>query len=62
MADGSFQFTLSGEGSAFEIQTSTNLVDWVTLRTNGPFSGPVTLTDTNAPLFPRLFYRARVAD
>lgn len=63
MADGSFQFTLSeGEGSGYQIQTSTNLTDWVTLLTNGPFSAPVTFADTNAAQFGQRFYRARISD
>jgi hypothetical protein len=63
LADGAFQFTLTGgEGSGYELQTSTNLVDWVTLETNGPFTGTLTLSDTNAAQFDRRFYRALIAD
>jgi hypothetical protein len=63
MADGSFQFTLTGgEGSGYEFQTSTNLLDWVSIETNGPFSGTVTLSDTNAAQFGRRFYRVRISD
>ena len=63
LADGSFQFRLTGgEGSGYELQTSTNLGDWITLNTNGPFTGTLTLSDTNAAQFGRRFYRARIAE
>jgi hypothetical protein len=63
LADGLFQLTLTGgEGSSYELQTSTNLVDWVTLETNGPFTGTLTLSDTNAAHYSHRFYRARIAD
>jgi len=57
LSNGSFQFTLTGAaGGNYEIQASTNLVDWVTL-TNAPFSGSATFNDTTATNFTRRFYR-----
>jgi hypothetical protein len=59
--DGKFQFTLTGRtGSGYEIQGSTNLVNWVTVSTNGPFTGSLLFTDTNAPGLNHRFYRARI--
>src|SRR5262249_54649201 len=48
-ANGIFQFSLNGFPSgSYDIQTSTNLINWTTILTNYPFSGSVTVTDTNA--------------
>jgi len=57
LPDGSFQFTLTGStGGTFEIQASTNLVDWLTL-TNAPFAGSAVFTDSTASNFTHRFYR-----
>ena len=54
LPDGSFQLTLTGvTGSGYEILASTNLIDWVTAETNGPFSGTLIFTDTAATNFSR---------
>jgi hypothetical protein len=37
------------------IESSTDLVNWVSLQTN---SSPFTFTDTSAASYPRRFYRA----
>ncbi len=58
----SFQFRLSGDiGNIYEIQTSPNLEDWSTWRTETNTEGSVLVIDT--PLDPegRRFYRARLA-
>lgn len=58
----SFQFRLSGDiGNIYEIQTSPNLEDWTTWRTETNTEGSVLVIDT--PLDPegRRFYRARLA-
>ena len=61
LLDGSFQFSLSGApAGAYDLQASTNLVDWTTIQTNNPFPGTVIITDTNAVHFERRFYRARI--
>jgi hypothetical protein len=60
-ANGAFQFSLNGLASgSYDIQTSSNLIDWTTILTNYPFSGSVTVTDTNAAEFSLRFYRARI--
>lgn len=60
-ANGAFQFSLNGfPSSSYDIQASTNLIDWTTILTNYPFSGSVTITDTNAADFGYRFYRARI--
>ena len=46
----------TGTGTPFVIQASTNLVDWVALASN-PGGGPLDFVDTDAPHFPRRFYR-----
>jgi hypothetical protein len=57
LPDGSFQFTLTGSAvGTFEIQASTNLVDWQTV-TNGFFPGSVIYTDLAATNYTRRFYR-----
>ena len=59
--NGTFQFSLNGFPSgSYDIQTSTNLIDWTTILTNYPFSGAVTVTDTNAAGTAQRFYRARL--
>ena len=45
--------------SSYVIQASTNLVDWVELRTNISPSGIINFTDPNASGFTQRFYRAR---
>jgi hypothetical protein len=60
-ANGAFQFSLNGFASgSYDIQASSNLLDWTTILTNYPFSGSVTVTDTNAAEFGNRFYRARI--
>ena len=62
LPDGSFQFTLSGAaGGTYEIQASTNLVDWNVL-TNASFTGSATFTDTTATNFTRRFYSGVIGD
>jgi hypothetical protein len=59
--NGTFQFSLNGFPSgSYDIQASSNLIDWTTIATNYPFSGSITVTDTNAAEFGNRFYRARM--
>ncbi|HXJ59353.1 MAG TPA: hypothetical protein VNU68_22135 [Verrucomicrobiae bacterium] len=54
--NGALQFDVSGaSGSSYIAQASTNLVDWVCLKTN---VSPFTFTDANAAMLPNRFYRA----
>jgi hypothetical protein len=63
LPNGSFQFSLEGEaGSTYQIQASTNLSDWITIQSGGPFPGTLILNDTNASHFPHRFYRAQIFD
>lgn len=58
LANGSFQFMFSGPpANGYWIQASTNLVDWLTLETNSPFTGQVDFTDSAATNFSQRFYR-----
>jgi hypothetical protein len=55
LPNGGFQFTVQGlTGRTNIIQTSTNLINWVSIYTNTP---PFVFSDTNAPSFPYRFYR-----
>ena len=52
---GQFSFGVSGiSGYPYVVQSSTNLMDWVSVQTNTP---PFTFTDTNAAGMPQCFYR-----
>ena len=58
LAGGQFQSTLSGErGQGFEIQASSNLVDWATIATLTNSTGTTNFTDPTAGLSQRS-YRA----
>jgi hypothetical protein len=63
LPNGTFQFSLGGgAGGSYRIQASTNLTDWSTILSNGPFPGTLNFTDTNAPQYPRRFYRGQILD
>jgi hypothetical protein len=63
LPNGNFQFNLGGTtGGIYQIQASTDLVNWVTIQSNGPFTGTLIFTDTNAAQFPSRFYRGLIAD
>jgi len=52
---GQFNFSVSGVfGYQYVVQTSTDLVNWVSVQTN---TAPFTFTDTNAGQLPQCFYR-----
>ncbi len=58
---GQFQFQIQGTpGYIHTLQTSTNLVTWESVQSWTPLSTPTMLTDTNAGLFPKRFYRVSV--
>jgi hypothetical protein len=52
-----FDFTGAG-GRSYVIQASTNLTDWLSLRTNAGLNGPITFIDSFAN-YTRRFYRVR---
>lgn len=55
---GGIQLLLSGgQGQSCRLQTSTNLVDWVTLSTNVLGNSPLSVIDGAAPLGGSRFYR-----
>jgi hypothetical protein len=59
LSGGVFQFTLSGNpGLAYRIQQSTNLMDWITLKTITNASGAVSFQDPGPSQQPHRFYRA----
>jgi hypothetical protein len=54
--NGQFSFNLTGvPGFKYVIQMSTNLINWVSLRTN---PAPLTFMHTNTGNFNQRFYRA----
>src|ERR1043166_785493 len=57
LANGQFQFRLAGtSGESYILQGSTNFLTWTPLLTNS--ATLYDFTDTNAPSYPRRFYRA----
>jgi hypothetical protein len=53
---GEFGFTVSGgTGTAYVIQSSSNLIDWVSVLTN---TAPFTFSDMNVPGVRQCFYRS----
>jgi hypothetical protein len=58
LANGHFQATFSGPaGSAAIFQASTNLINWVSLMTNSPFTGTFLFDDGAAMKFTNRFYQ-----
>jgi hypothetical protein len=58
LAGGTYTMQVNGSvGPQYIVQASTNLLNWVGLKTNTPISMPLTVTDTSAGSFPRRFYR-----
>ena len=52
-----FEFSFSTQTNrTYRVQTSTNLINWTTLRTNTGTASPIFFRDTNAPMA-RRFYR-----
>jgi hypothetical protein len=63
LADGSFQFLLPGlTNCAYEIQVSTNLVDWMAIQANTNAPGAPSFTDTNAWKLEKRFYRCHILE
>jgi hypothetical protein len=59
LANGHFQFSVNGpDSSAVIIQGTTNLVDWVSLQTNAPFTGSLLFDEAVVAAYPGRFYRA----
>ncbi len=59
--DGAFQFTVSGTtGLTYDVQASTNLVDWTTLTNFVSTNSPMSFCDPAASNFNHRFYRAVV--
>jgi uncharacterized repeat protein (TIGR01451 family) len=57
--NGSFMFTVTGTtGQQLVLQSSTNLVQWISLSTNTLSGGSTNFTDTSATNWPYQFYRA----
>jgi hypothetical protein len=60
--NGAFGFDLIGpSGSNVVIQASADLQTWIPLQTNLLGSGPLHISDTNAPANVRRFYRAQLS-
>lgn len=58
--DGAFSFTLRGiPGGIYYLQASTDLIEWTTISTNTlPDGGTLRVSDPDAHLFNKRFYRA----
>jgi len=57
-ADGSFSFTLTADaGHNYGIEASTNLTNWISIRTLTNFPGTLAVTDSEAADFGYRFYR-----
>jgi len=55
-----FGFNVSGSsGQTLVVEGSTNLLQWLPLRTNTLGSGPFYFSDPGTAAFPWRFYRAR---
>lgn len=61
MANGSFQLGVTNviPGRTNYVQTSSNLIDWVTVQTVVPVSSAMTVTNAEAANFNHLFYRVQ---
>jgi hypothetical protein len=58
LPNGWFQFNMQvNPGWNYQLQTSTNLIDWTTLIWFTPTSDIWPYTDTAAPYYPQRFYR-----
>ena len=58
-SNGVFQAQLSGVvGKSYVLQSSTNLINWVSLNTNMPAATPFYLSDPTSTNIPYRFYRA----
>ena len=58
-AGGTLQVQFSGsDGSAYVVQTSSNLLDWIPVNTNYPVNGAFNFADNPPPGSPRWFYRS----
>jgi hypothetical protein len=59
LSNGAFQMSIAGPtGKVYVLQASTNLPNWVPIKTSIPASTPFTLVDSNAPGYRFRFYRA----
>jgi len=57
-SNGVFQLQLSATPNQnYVLQSSTNLMQWISISTSTPSATPFYLTDTNAANFPNRFYR-----
>jgi uncharacterized repeat protein (TIGR03806 family) len=60
LTNGALRFTLLGsDGQAYVIEGSTNLISWIPLLTNSPFSNTLQFIDPSATNFRSRFYRGR---
>ncbi len=56
-SNGSFSLTVNGGSGTYVVQTSTNLVDWISIYTNASSTPPFTWSDSNAASVGQKFYR-----
>ena len=58
---GNFEFDLTGPAaSGYVIQASTNLVNWIPMQTNSPFTGTFHFVDPAGTALPSRFYRVLI--
>ncbi len=59
LSNGLFQISIGGPSNkTYVLQASTDLFNWIPIRTNIPAKTPFSLIDSNAPGYPARFYRA----
>ena len=60
MTNGQFSFNFNGPtNQTMVIEGSTNLVDWIPLRTNAPSTGAFHFSDPESSSLPARYYRVR---
>jgi hypothetical protein len=58
-SDGTLQIQFTGaDGYAYAVQTSSNLLDWIAVRTNHPANGSFNFLEVPPAASPHRFYRS----
>src|SRR5688572_7102315 len=57
-----FRVTISPSAQPTILEASTNLLHWVSIRTNAANTTPITVTDPQSATFPKRFYRVQTVE